>query len=171
MKQIYYVIFTVVLLTSTAVYAGKEETIHENNEYGGLIKQITYSEGEVNYKKGMNKIFIFYDNEGNKKKLEFYATDAFAENVGWHKKITYYWGKRKINEIYSTDSDSKKYGFYKMASYYNKNNLLEKREYYLKEDSLAAQLGVYKRVVYYDSKGRETKVEDVDRMGNVVVVD
>ena len=54
-----------------------------------------------------------------------------------------------------------------MVNYYDQNNLLYKREYYLRKESVFAKLGVYKRVVYYDNKGRKTESEDLDKVGNV----
>jgi hypothetical protein len=58
-----------------------------------------------------------------------------------------------------------------MVSYLDDNNRLEKREYFLNEDSLAAKLGVYKRVVHYDDNEKATHVEDLDIQGNVVVLE
>ena len=55
-----------------------------------------------------------------------------------------------------------------MVNYYDQNNLLYKREYYLRKESVFAKLGVYKRVVSYDNKGRKTGTEDLDRVGNVI---
>ena len=166
-------IFTLVLslyVCATAL-AGKEAVIFKDNEYGGVTKQITYSENDASFKKGMQKIVASYDNQGNKKKMEVYATKSHAEKTGWYKKVIYYWGRKKVSEAYSTDSDSVKYGFHKMVSYLDDNNRLEKREYFLNKDSLAARLGVYKRVVYYDDNEKATHVEDLDIQGNTVVVE
>ena len=119
----------------------------------------------------MKKIVASYDNQGNKKKMEVYATKSHAEKTGWYKKVVYYWGRKKVSEAYSTDSDSAKYGFHRMVSYLDDNNRLEKREYFLNKDSLAAKLGVYKRVVHYDDNEKATRVEDLDIQGNVVVIE
>ena len=57
-----------------------------------------------------------------------------------------------------------------MVNYYDQNNLLYKREYYLRKESVFSKLGVYKRVVYYDNKGRKTDTEDLDRVGKVIKI-
>jgi len=155
---------------STTAVASWEEVISKNNEYGGLTKQIVYSEEDPDFKKGIYKIVASYDNEGNMKKMEIHATEGHANEAGWYKKVMYYWARKKVSEAYSTDSDSLKYGFHRMASYYDKDDTLEKREYYLNKNTSAAKLGVYKRVVHYDDKGKVTYVEDVDRRGNLVLI-
>lgn len=159
------------LYVCATALAGEETEIFKDNEYGGVTKQITYSENDANFNKGMQKIVASYDKHGNKKKMEVYATKSHAKKAGWYKKVIYYWGRKKVSEAYSTDSDSTKYGFYKMVSYLDDNNRLEKREYFLNEDSLAAKLGVYKRVVHYDDNEKATHVEDLDIQGNIVVLE
>jgi hypothetical protein len=165
-------LFTLALIffLSAMTRAATEEVISENNEYGGLTKQIVYSENDPEFKKGLYKIIASYDNEGSKKKMEIYATESHSSEAGWYKKVIYYWGRKKVTEAYSTDSDSLKYGFHQMVSYYNKDNILEKREYYLNKNTTAAQLGVYKRVAHYDNTGKVTNVEDLDESGNLVLM-
>jgi hypothetical protein len=58
-----------------------------------------------------------------------------------------------------------------MVSYFDKNNRLEKREYYLNEETKAGKLGVYKRVVHYDGKGNIDYVQDLDRLDNPVLIE
>jgi hypothetical protein len=151
--------------------AAAEKVISENNEYGGLTKHIVYSEKDSEFKKGMRKLIASYDNEGSKKKMEIYATESHSKEKGWYKKIIYYWGRKRVSEAYSTDSDSAKYGFHRMVSYFDRDNRLEKREYYLNKNTTAAQLGVYKRVVHYDDRGKISYVEDLDRRGNLVLIE
>jgi hypothetical protein len=156
---------------NVAAMAATEEVISENNEYGGLTKQIVYSEKDSEFKKGMGKIIASYDNEGSKKKMEIYATESHSKEKGWYKKVIYYWGRKKVSEAYSTDSDSVKYGFHRMVSYFDKENRLEKREYYLNKNTTAAKLGVYKRIVHYDDLGKVSYVEDLDRRDNLVLIE
>jgi hypothetical protein len=103
--------------------------------------------------------------------MEVYATGGYSGKKGWYKKVIYYWGRKKISEAYSTDADSTKYGFSRMVSYFDNNDRLEKREYYLNEDTVAGKLGVYKRVVHYDSKGKIDYVQDLDRLDNPVLIE
>ena len=151
--------------------AATEKVISQDNEYGGLTKVIVYSEADSEFKKGMGKIIASYDNEGSKKKMEIYATESHSKEMGWYKKVIYYWERKKVSEAYSTDSDSEKYGFHRMVSYFDKDNRLEKREYYLNKNTTAGKLGVYKRVVHYDDKGKVTYVEDLDRRGSLVLIE
>jgi hypothetical protein len=58
-----------------------------------------------------------------------------------------------------------------MVSYFDNNDRLEKREYYLNEDTVAGKLGVYKRVVNYDSMGKIDHVQDLDRLDNPVFIE
>ena len=166
-------LITLVLIFSLNATATAEtaEVLSEHNEYGGVTKQVIFSEKDPDFKKGVYKIVASYDNEGSKKKMEIYATESHSSEAGWYKMVIYYWGRKKVSEAYSTDSDSLKYGFHRMVSYYGKGNILEKREYYLNENTTAAQLGVYKRVVHYDKSGKVTQVEDFDQGGNLVHIE
>ena len=171
MKRTALLTVGLIFYLSVIATAATEEVISENNEYGGVTKQIVYSEKDPDFKKGMYKIIASYDNEGSKKKMEVYATESHSEEQGWYKKVIYYWARQKVSEAYSTDSDSLKYGFHRMVSYYDKDDILEKREYYLNENTTAAKLGVYKRVAHYDRNGKVTHVEDLDQRGNIVLTE
>ena len=159
------------LYVNVTVFAAAEQVISTDNEYGGITTQVIYAAGDPNFKRGIYRITASYDGNGIKKRMAVYSTPDHSEKKGWYKRVIYYWGRKRVSEAYSTDSDSAKYGFYKMVSYFDSNNKLDRREYYLNEGSLAAKRGVYKRVVYYDKRGRETNVEDLDRVGNVVLID
>ena len=171
MRKIISLVLLLFLGTPGTAAAEAERVLFENNEYGGVTKEIIYSEGDAHFKKGMYKVIASYDKDGNKKKMEVYATAGYSEKKGWYKKVIYYWGRKKVSEAYSTDADSTKYGFSRMVSYFDKNNRLEKREYYLNEDTEAGKLGVYKRVVHYDSKGKIDYVQDLDRLDNPVLIE
>lgn len=171
MRKLISFVILLFLVTHGKAAAEAERVIFDNNEYGGITKEIVYSEDDDHFKKGMYKVIASYDKEGNKKKMEVYATGGSSEKRGWYKKVIYYWERGKISEAYSTDADSTKYGFSRMVSYFDKNGRLEKREYYLNEDTGAGKLGVYKRVVHYDSKGKLDYVQDLDRLDNPVLVE
>ena len=163
--------FAVVLLLCLAATAfAKEESILKDNEYGGITKVVTFSKEDAEYKRGIKKLVTAYDQMKNKSMVEVYATEIHSEKEGWDKTTTYYWGETSIGEIHSTDSHSEVYGFDKMVNYYNQNNLLYKREYYLRKKSVFAKLGVHKRVVYYDNKGKITGSEDLNRVGKVIKI-
>ena len=171
MRKIVSFVILLFLATYGTAAAEAEKVVFDNNEYGGVTKEIIYSEEDTNFKKGMHKVIASYDRDGNKKKMEVYATGGHSEKKGWYKKVIYYWGRKKISEAYSTDADSTKYGFSRMVSYFDNNDRLEKREYYLNEDTVAGKLGVYKRVVHYDSKGKIDYVQDLDKLGNPVLIE
>jgi hypothetical protein len=164
----YFAVVLFLCLTATAF--GKEESTLKDNEYGGITKVVTFSEKDAEYKKGVKKVVTAYDEMKNKIMVEVYATKIHIEKEGWDKTTTYYWGETTIGEVHSTDSHSEIYGFDKMVNFYDKNNLLYKREYYLRKESIVAKLGVYKRVVHYDNNGRKTESEDLDRVGNVIKI-
>ena len=167
-KTGYFAVLLFLCLISTAF--AKEEWILKDNEYGGITKIISFSEKDAEYKNGIQQIVTAYDERKNKTMVEVYATKIHSEKEGWDRTITYYWGETSIGEIHSTDSHSEVYGFNRMVNYYDQNNLLHKREYYLRKESVFSKLGVYKRVVYYDNKGRKTATEDLDRVGNVIKI-
>lgn len=171
MRKLISFVILLFLATHGRAAAKAERVIFDNNEYGGITKEIVYSENDEYFQKGMYKVIASYDKEGNKKKMEVYATGGSSEKMGWYKKVIYYWGRRKISEAYSTDADSTKYGFSRMVSYFDKNGRLEKREYYLNEDTEAGKLGVYKRVVHYDSRGKIDYVQDLDRQDQPVLIE
>ena len=171
MRTIISFVILLFLAAHGTAAAEAERVLFDNNEYGGVTKEIIYSADDAHFKKGMYKVIASYDRDGNKKKMEVYATGGYSEKKGWYKKVIYYWGRKKISEAYSTDADSTKYGFSKMVSYFGNNNRLEKREYYLNEDTVAGKLGVYKRVVHYDSKGKIEYVQDLDRLDNPVLIE
>jgi uncharacterized protein YxeA len=171
MRTIVSFVILLLLATQGTAAAEAERILFDNNEYGGVTKEIIYSEDDTTFKKGMYKVIASYDKDGNKKKMEVYATGDHSEKKGWHKKVIYYWGRKKISEAYSTDADSTKYGFSRMVSYFDNNDRLEKREYYLNEDTVAGKLGVYKRVVHYDSKGKIDYVQDLDRLDNPMLIE
>jgi len=171
MRKIITLVILLFLTTQGSAAAEAERIMFDNNEYGGVTKEIIYSEDDATFKKGMYKVIASYDKDGDKKKMEVYATADHSEKTGWRKKVIYYWGRKKISEAYSTDVDSRKYGFSRMVSYFDNNDRLEKREYYLNEDTVAGKLGVYKRVVHYDSKGKIDYVLDLDRLDNPVLIE
>ncbi len=171
MKKICYLTLVLFFCLHVPAFAKTEKIISKDNEYGGVTKEITYSDGDDKYQKGIKRIIISQDSKGEIKRLEVYANESHSAKEGWYKTVTYYWERSRISEAYSTDADSAKYGFYKMVAYFDSNNRLDKREYYLKEDSLAATFGVHKRVVYYDSNGRETHVEDFDKFGSLLKIE
>jgi hypothetical protein len=153
---------------SVTTFAKTEKTVATGNEYGGVTKEITYSKGDANYKRGIIRMVVSYDSGGNKKKIETYSTPSNAEKQGWHKTVTYYWGKGTIGEAYSTDSHSEIYGFDRMIVFMNSDGQIEKREFILRENSVGAKLGIEKRVIYYDSNGYKIRSEALDRFGNPV---
>ena len=167
-KSGYLAVLLVLCLVSAAF--GKEESVLKDNEYGGITKVIVFSEKDAEYKKGIKQIVTAYDAKKTKIMVEVQATQVQSEREGWDKTVTYFWGGTSVGEVYSTDSHSEVFGFDRMVNYYDNNKLLYKREYYLRKDSAFANLGVYKRVVYFDENGRKTGSEDLDSLGNVVEI-
>jgi len=145
-------------------------TILKDNEYGGVTKVITYSEEDDEYKRGTREKISSYNAKGDIVKTEIRATKDLAEREGWEAKITYYWGKSKIDEVYSTESESTVSGFYQVVDTIGKHGKLSKREFYIRPTSVIGTLGVYERVIHYDANGNQTRFEDLDRLGNPVTI-
>jgi hypothetical protein len=165
-------LFTLAFLFSltTIVLAKPNVRTMTGNEYGGKTDFITYSADDREYKDGINEKITSYDRKGNVVRIEVHTTKNMAEREGWDTSITYYWGKTKIGERYSTDSDSASSGFYQTVDYLDPAGKLSRREFYVRPDSIIGTLGVYKRVVHYDQNGKQTKYEDLDRIGNPVTI-
>jgi uncharacterized protein YxeA len=171
MKKTSLIVTLAVLVSATpAVFATPKVVTVDGNEYGGKTEFITYSEGDREYRDGVNEKIISYDHKGKVVRVEVHATRDMAEREGWKTSITYYWGKAKIGERYSTDSDSVASGFYQTVDYLDSAGKLSKREFYVRPDSVIGTLGVYKRVVHYDQNGKQTNYEDLDRLGNPVTI-
>ena len=93
-KIISFVILLFLAMHGTAA-AEAERVIFDNNEYGGVTKEIIYSEDDANFKKGMYKVIASYDKDGNEKKMEVYATGGYSEKKGWYKKSNLLLGKKE----------------------------------------------------------------------------
>lgn len=145
-------------------------TMLKDNEYGGITKITTYSEDDDEYKRGTRETITSYNARDDIVKIEIRSTDDLAAREGWDAKVTYYWGKSKIDEVYSTDNDSTVSGFYQVVDTIDKHGKLSKREFYIRPTSVIGTLGVYKRVIYYEVNGNQTQFEDLDRLGNPVTI-
>ena len=165
-------LITLAILFSTTAVASAKPTVRTitGNEYGGKTEFITYSEEDSDFKNGISEKITSYDSKGQIVRVEVHATRDVAEREGWKNKVTYYWGKKKIGEVYSSDSNSETAGFYQTVDYLDKNGALKKREFYVRPTSVIGTLGVYKRVIYYDENGNQTKFDDLDRVGNPVTI-
>ena len=167
MRRIAYLSLILFICMNLSAFGG-ERVIFQDNEYGGITEKITYSKEDAEYKEGFYKKTVSYDKKGNPKSIELYATKAHTDEQGWYRSITYFWGKTKIGEVYATDSHAEEYGFHKMVVYLDTDEKVSKREYILREDTVGAKQGIYKRVIHYDSDGRRTKAINLDKLGNVV---
>jgi hypothetical protein len=165
-------LFTVIFLFSVAAvaFAKPNVRIMTGNEYGGKTEIVTYSVDDLEYENGTAETITSYDRNGNVVRVEIHATKDLAENKGWDRSVTYYWGKTKIGEVDSTDSNSAVSGFYQMVDYLDPAGKLSRREFYIRPNSVIGTLGVYKRVVHYDENGNQTNFEDLDRVGNPVPI-
>jgi hypothetical protein len=165
-------LLSVVFLFSAAAaaFAKPSVRIMSGNEYGGKTEFVTYSEEDREYKHGTAEKITSYDAKGNVVRIEIHATRDLAENKGWDRSVTYYWGETRIGEVYSTDSNSAVSGFYQMVDYLDHGGKLFKREFYVRPNSVIGTLGVYKRVVHYDENGNQTDFEDLDQVGNPVTI-
>jgi len=153
------------------VFAATEKVVLHNNKFGGITKLVTYfNENEYN-KDGIQKIIYHYDNRGHEKLVEIFATNDYSTKVGLYKTLIYYKEKGRIIEIFSTDIQAAEKGYYKLVLHLSDSNKLEKQEYYFTEKSPVAMLGIYKRVIYYDSRGEIKRVIHLDKVGNIAMIE
>lgn len=153
------------------VFAMTEKIVLHNNKFGGITKLITYFNKTEDNNDGVQKIIYHYDNKGHEKLVEIFSTNDYSTKVGIYKTLIYYKEKGKIIEIFSTNIQVAEKGYSKLVLHVSHSNKLEKQEYYFAEKSPIAMLGIYKRVIYYDSSGEVTKVLHLDKVGNIAMVD
>jgi len=153
------------------VFAETENIISDNNKFGGITKVVTYVNKKQYKKNGIHKIIYHYDKRKLEKLIEVIATSDYSTKVGSYKTLIYYKEKGRIIEIFFTDIQAAEKGYVKQVLYLSDSNKLEKQEYYFAEKSPIAMLGIYKRVIYYDSSGEITKVIHLDKVGNIAMID
>jgi hypothetical protein len=66
MRKIISFVILLFLATHGTAAAEVERVIFDNNEYGGVTKEIIYSEDDANFKKGMYKVIASYDKDGRR---------------------------------------------------------------------------------------------------------
>ena len=66
---------SLILLSSTA-YAKTELIFSRNNKYGGIIKDIRYSAQDDNYREGVSRILVTYDNNGIKREIIVFKQES-----------------------------------------------------------------------------------------------
>jgi hypothetical protein len=153
------------------VFAETENIISDNNKFGGITKVVTYVNEKQYKKNGIHKIIYHYDKRKLEKLIEIIGTSDYSTKVGSYKTLIYYKEKGRIIEIFFTDIQAAEKGYAKQVLYLSDSNKLEKQEYYFAEKSPIAILGIYKRVIYYDSSGEITKVIHLDKVGNIAMID
>jgi hypothetical protein len=168
MNKIAYLTMMFFLCMSTAALAETEVVISEKNRFGGMTKKITYAEQDNNYKAGIQQIIDYYDRYGNRRKIEIYTSRSHSQKSALDM-IIHYESTGRVFEIYPSDKELGREKISKLISYYNKNDKLEKKEYYFAKDSPVSKLGVDKRVIYYDDAGGATRVEHLDKYGKRVI--
>lgn len=172
MKKVTILVFILPFLLTITSLAGTEKVTSKNNDYGGVTKETTYSENDVEYKEGMLINTTHYDSKGNVVKYEQIATLSHAVEEGVLKFTIYMKNKKRTKiEAYSTEAFASQTGYHKMVGYFDNKERLLRREYYMTKDSLPAQFGVHKSIVYYDEKGRKTKTDYVDKQGQIVMTE
>ena len=171
MKKIIYLILIWLSCTNMPVFAETENVISDNNKFGGITKIVTYVKEKQYNKNGIQEIIYHYDNRKQEKLIEILATSDYSTKVGSYKTSIYHKEKGRIIEIFFTDIQAAEKGYSKLVLHLSDSNKLEKQEYYFTEKSPIAMLGIYKRVIYYDSSGEITKVIHLDKVGNIAMIE
>ena len=163
-----YITMVLFLCMSAAAFAETEVVISKKNSFGGITKKINYSEQDASYKAGIKQVIDYSDGHGNKRKIEIYTSKKHSRKLDLDM-IIHYESTGRVFEFFPSDKETGREKISKSVSYYDKNDKLQKREYYFDEDSPVSKLGVDKRIIYYDDAGGATKVEHLDKSGKRVM--
>ena len=83
--------------------------------------------------------------------------------------IIHYKSTGRVFEFFPSDKETGGQGVSKLVLYYNEMDKLQRREYYFAKGSPISELGVYRRVIYYDEAGVVTRVDHFDKNGKKVM--
>ena len=163
-----YLAMVLFLCMSTVTLAETEVVISKKNRFGGMTKKINYSDQDDNYKAGINQVIEYSGSHGNKRKIEIYTSKEHSQKLDLDM-IIHYESTGRVVEFIPSDNETGVEGVTKLVLYYSDKDKLQKREYYFAKGSPVSELGVYKRVIYYDETGGVTGVEHFDRNGKKVM--
>ena len=163
-----YITMVLFLCMSAAAFAETEVVISKKNSFGGITKKINYSEQDASYKAGIKQVIDYSDSNGNKRKIEIYTSEKNSQKLDLDM-IIHYKSTGRVVEFIPSDNETGVQGVSKLILYYNEKDKLQKREYYFAKGSPVSELGVYKRVIYYDETGGVTRVEHFDKIGKKVM--
>jgi len=163
-----YLTIVLFLCMGTAALAETKVVISKKNIFGGITEKIIYSEQDTSYRAGIRKVIDYSDIHGNKRKIEIYTSKKHSQKLDLDM-IIHYESTGRVVEFIPSDNETGVEGVTKLVLYYSDKDKLQKREYYFAKGSPVSELGVYKRVIYYDETGGVTGVEHFDRNGKKVM--
>jgi len=163
-----YLTMVLFLCMSAAALAETEVVISKKNSFGGITKKINYSEQDKSYKAGIKQVIDYSDGHGNKRKIEIYTSKKHSQKLDLDM-IIHYKSTGRVFEFFPSDKETGGQGVSKLVLYYNEKDKLQKREYYFAKGSPLLEIGVYKRVIYYDEAGGVTRVEHFNKIGKKVI--
>ena len=163
-----YLTMVLFFCISTAALGETEVVISKKNSFGGITKKINYSEQDDSYEAGIKQVVEYSDSHGNKRKIEIYTSEKNSQKLDLDM-IIHYKSTGRVVEFIPSDNETGVQGVSKLILYYNEKDKLQKREYYFAKGSPVSELGVYKRVIYYDETGGVTRVEHFDKIGKKVM--
>ncbi len=169
MKRACIIAMVLLILLSSTAYAKTELIFSRNNKYGGIIKDIRYSAQDDNYREGVSRILVTYDNNGIQREIIVFQTRKYANRHGWYKKKIFFEEGARKNEYFLTYREATKRRFYRVAYSYDSENKITMKEYHINNNA-AAKSRVFRARVYYDKDGGQTKVEEFDAFGNLRMV-
>jgi len=152
----------------TAALAETKVVISKKNIFGGITRKTIYSEQDASYRAGIRQVIDYSDSHGNKRKIEIYTSKKHSQKLDLDM-IIHYESTGRVVEFIPSDNETGVEGVSKLVLYYSDKDKLQKREYYFTKGSPVSELGVYKRVIYYDETGVVTGVEHFDRNGKKVM--
>jgi len=156
------------LYMNTVALGETKVVISKKNRFGGITEKISYSDQDDSYKAGIRQVIKYSDSHGNKRRIEIYTTKKHSQTLDLDM-IIHYKSTGRVVELFPSNKESGGQGVSKLVLYYNEMDKMHMREDYFIKGSPILELGVFKRVIYYDEAGGVTRVEHFDKIGKKVM--
>lgn len=117
------VIFFLLLLVNYNIFSETENILNENNEYGGITKEIAFDESENDQ---LVKFLIYYDDRNMVIKHVYYISQSLIETSGIKMQTVFYDINQKITQIVMEYSDDyfKVHGITKLIEHVKKDQVV-----------------------------------------------
>lgn len=174
MKKILLVSLIVIsVMFAEVAYSKKTRIIASDNAYGGTTKEVTYSQGEKEYVKGIVSTIEYYDQNSIIRQIDSYFRENYAADSGVFLTKHFYNHEPmkkpllKKSEFYYTSQYSDAQGLHKSEQLYDDDGFKIRAEFYFTE-SWGKKKNYVKIEDYYDNNGEIYRRVYYDMAGNLV---